>query len=118
MFKGQASEESLKDRRWPRVNDEGTQPGMTRLVAQARGRVQGVSFRDFVAFHARRLGVTGSVRNLPSGTAVEVVAEGERPLLERLLEQVRRGPPGARVQQVEAEWQPARGEFASFRIRY
>ena len=66
--------------------------GQERLVAQAHGRVQGVSFRDFVAYHATRLGVVGYVRNLFGDMSVEVVAEGEHAALERLLEQVRQGP--------------------------
>ena len=90
----------------------------TRLVAEAHGLVQDVHFRDFVVYHARQLGVTGYVRNLPSGTTVEMVAEGERATLERLLEQVRRGPPAARVQRVEVEWLPAQGEFSRFRVRW
>ena len=65
------------------------------LRAVVRGRVQGVFFRDFVRRHADQLNLRGYVRNLPDG-GVEVVAEGERPALERLLEYLKEGPPAAR----------------------
>jgi acylphosphatase len=70
------------------------------------GRVQGVGFRYFTAGQARRLGVRGSVRNLPDGR-VEVVAEGDRAAIEALLAAVRQGPPGAHVRDVRVDWTSA-----------
>lgn len=61
-----------------------------RLEARVTGRVQGVGFRQFVRYHARRLGLTGWVRNEPDGS-VYLVAEGPRELLEQLLDAVRQG---------------------------
>lgn len=87
-----------------------------RLYALARGRVQGVYFRAFVQGHARTLELSGWARNMPDG-AVEVVAEGAREPLDRLLAQVRRGPPGARVDAVEERWMPAEGLDGPFAIR-
>src|SRR3712207_750257 len=54
-----------------------------RIEATVHGRVQGVNFRNFTAREARRLGVSGTVRNLPDGETVAVVAEGSRADLER-----------------------------------
>jgi len=88
-----------------------------RLRAVVRGRVQGVNFRAFTASHARRLGLTGYVRNLPDGTSVEVVAEGPSSALADLLKHLRQGPPLARVDRVETEWGPATGAFPDFRVR-
>ncbi len=88
------------------------------LHALIYGRVQGVFFRDFVSRHARALGLSGYVRNLPQGGAVEVKAEGERPKLDSLLEKLHQGPPGARVDRVDVEWAEYSGSFADFRIRY
>jgi acylphosphatase len=68
------------------------------ISATVYGRVQGVFFRYFVQNAARKLGLTGYVRNLASGDAVEVQAEGMKPHLTELLEQLRIGPPGARRQ--------------------
>lgn len=81
------------------------------------GRVQGVFFRDFARQEARRLGVTGWVANEPDGS-VGVVAQGPRAALEKLLTSLGRGPPSARVTRVESHWEPARGEFSHFRIRF
>jgi acylphosphatase len=91
---------------------------MARLCATVYGRVQGVYFRYFVRNAARRLGLKGYVRNLGSGDAVEVQAEGEKPQLDRLLEQLKTGPPGAQVSRVEMNWSDYSEQFADFRIRY
>ena len=82
------------------------------------GRVQGVFFRAFASREARGLGLGGYVRNLPSGDAVEVVAEGERDKLDRLMESLRVGPWGAVVERVEAAWLEYRGDYAGFSVRY
>jgi acylphosphatase len=81
------------------------------------GRVQGVFYRANTCDEARRLGLTGWVRNLPDGR-VEALVEGEEDRLKRLLDWCRRGPPGATVRGVEIRWEDWRGEFADFRIRY
>lgn len=65
------------------------------------GRVQGVGFRFFVSDAARPLGVTGYARNMESRQHVEVVASGEEVQLAKLLDLVRVGPSGARVDNVE-----------------
>ena len=82
------------------------------------GYVQGVFFRAFTQRQAGQLGLTGYVRNLPDGTAVEVHAEGERKKLERLLDQLKIGPPGARVERVETNWAEYTGSYSGFNIRY
>lgn len=89
-----------------------------RLVANVRGRVQGVGFRWFVQRAAQRLSVTGYVRNLADSRAVEVVAEGPRPQLQDLVATLRAGPPGSYVERVDESWGPATGAFAAFEIRH
>ncbi|MCD6240005.1 acylphosphatase [Candidatus Bathyarchaeota archaeon] len=81
------------------------------------GRVQGVFFRYETRQHARRVGVTGWIRNLPDGR-VEAVFEGEKEAVDYMIEFCRRGPPAARVEKVEVIWEPYKGEFDSFTIRY
>lgn len=88
-----------------------------RLHVTVRGFVQGVGFRYFVIDAARRLGLMGWVRNNRDGS-VEAVAEGSRQALERWLEAVRRGPRGARLTEVEANWGPPTGEFGGFTLRH
>ncbi len=91
---------------------------MARLSATVRGRVQGVFFRYFVYDIAKELGLKGYVSNLPSGDAVEVEAEGDRQELDKLVEQLKTGPPGAWVRKVETNWSGYSGKFRDFRIRY
>jgi acylphosphatase len=88
-----------------------------RLHATVRGRVQMVGFRAFTERRAVMLGLKGYVRNT-FDDAVEVVAEGPRAHLERLLGELRRGPSGAYVAAVDAQWSDATGEFRSFRVTY
>jgi acylphosphatase len=82
-----------------------------------RGRVHGVFFRAFVESWAEELKLTGYVRNRPDGT-VEVMVEGERQKLEKLVEHLKAGPPAARVEEVAAEWAVYTGGFPSFKVMY
>lgn len=66
-----------------------------------RGRVQGVGFRYSTKQEARRLGLSGWVRNCPDYT-VEVTATGKNDLLDAFEQWLHLGPPGARVEQVES----------------
>lgn len=77
--------------------------------------VQGVFFRREISFLARQLGVTGWTRNLSDGS-VEVVAEGDKEAIDKLIQFCRVGPSGARVRNVSVEWEDFKGEFRGFRI--
>lgn len=79
------------------------------------GRVQGVFFRQSTVDQARRLGVTGWVRNLPAGE-VEIMAEGRRRDLEALLDWASHGPRHAQVTGVRQEWGQFTNEFSGFRV--
>ncbi len=91
---------------------------MASLSATVHGRVQGVFFRYFVYDIARGLGLKGYVSNLPSGDAVGVEAEGDKTQLDKLVDQLKIGPPGAWVSRVETNWSGYSGKFRDFRIRY
>jgi len=93
-----------------------TDEGKSRLHAIVEGHVQGVSFRYFVLEQADRLNLTGWTRNMWNGE-VEVVAEGPRQDLEVLLQRLWKGPPMARVDHVNVDWQDYTGEFSGFRVR-
>jgi acylphosphatase len=88
-----------------------------RLFAIVSGRVQLVMFRDFVQRKASALTLTGQVKNLDDGT-VEVIAEGSRQKLERLLAKLHSGSILSQVEEVAVSWQPATGQFAAFSIAY
>ena len=63
------------------------------------GRVQGVGFRDALLREARRLGVTGWVRNRADGS-VEALVQGSPEAVEKIIGWARRGPPAALVTQL------------------
>jgi acylphosphatase len=86
-----------------------------RLHALVEGLVQGVGFRYFVSYYAEELQLTGWVRNLWDGR-VEILAEGTRTVLEKMLEHLQKGPRGAQVSKVDVQWQAATNEFMEFRI--
>ena len=94
--------------------DELKQPSQLRVFVH--GRVQGVFFRDFARINAQRLGLTGWVRNLPDGYTVEILAQGPRSQLEKLLKILRQGPPEARVDKLDAEWGEHTERYGSFRV--
>lgn len=80
------------------------------------GRVQGVLFRSEAQRIASFLGLSGWVRNLTDGR-VEILAEGEKENVEKLIAWAEQGPILARVVKVEVEWREWRGEFQKFEIR-
>ena len=88
------------------------------LFATVHGRVQGVYFRDFVEKHAREMGLAGYVKNLRSGRALEVLAEGEKKKLDELLNYLKSGPARARVEWVDVEWSEYSGSFSRFEVKH
>ncbi len=91
-------------------------PKTTRLHAIVEGHVQGVGFRYFVLNRANELGLKGWVRNTFSGD-VEVVAEGDRSVLDDLLESLQKGPRSSFVSRVRENWEPATDEFTRFDVK-
>jgi len=81
------------------------------------GRVQGVFFRAYTEDEARKHKVAGWVKNRADGS-VEAILEGEGTDVPALIDWCRRGPPHARVTQVEVEWENYAGEFRDFSVRY
>jgi acylphosphatase len=90
-------------------------PERVRVRVRVTGRVQGVCFRASAVDEAERLGVSGFARNLPDGS-VEIEAEGERRLVEAMVEWCRQGPRWARVEQATVEWLVAKGDGGAFHI--
>jgi acylphosphatase len=80
------------------------------------GMVQGVGFRWFTAREAQGLGLSGFVRNLGNGS-VEVEAEGERGIVEELINRLKVGPQSADVQDLQISWQEPLKERPRFEIR-
>jgi len=80
-----------------------------RMRVRVRGRVQGVFFRAEARARAESLGLAGWIRNLPDGR-VEAVFEGEDERVESMVEWCRRGPRGARVDDVDVTWTEVQNE--------
>jgi len=76
------------------------------MALQARltitGRVQGVGYRDWAIDTGQRLGLTGWVRNRRDG-AVEALIVGEDEAVGQMIEACRRGPPLARVDEIDVD---------------
>ena len=80
------------------------------------GLVQGVFFRAWTRDEARRLRVRGWVRNCDDGS-VEAHLEGEDSDVSRLIERMRDGSPGARVDEMEVE-EAGLENFDRFEVRH
>ena len=79
------------------------------------GTVQGVFFRASTRDQALRLGLGGTVRNLPDGR-VEIVAAGPEDKLQQLIAWAKRGPSRARVTDVQIDWEAPHGDWADFQV--
>lgn len=80
------------------------------------GMVQGVGFRYYIYRQANSLGLTGYARNLPTGQ-VEIVASGEKGLIDELVKVARVGPSYASVSDVSLEEIELKEDFKNFGIR-
>ncbi|MEI6305950.1 MAG: acylphosphatase [Methanomicrobiales archaeon] len=89
---------------------------MERITAVAKGQVQGVGYRHFIAGCAQATGVHGYVRNLPDGT-VEMVAESSLASLADFIRMAHaRGDPLIQVEEIVVRNSPATEEFHGFRV--
>lgn len=86
-----------------------------RRIVVARGRVQGVFFRDSTRREAERRGVSGWARNRSDG-AVEAVFEGPEEAVAAMVEFVRGGPGHADVSGVDVRGEQPEG-LSGFSIR-
>ncbi len=80
------------------------------------GEVQDIGFRSFVRWQAKKLNLTGWVRNVPDGR-VEAVLEGEEKNLQEIIKACHEGPPLSRVEDVDVSWLEGTGEFSGFAVK-
>lgn len=92
-------------------------PSSERLVAHVHGRVQGVGYRIYIKEFAVRLGVRGTIKNLPDGS-VEVIAEARPTALDQIEIALHTGSPASQVERVEISREPARGRFKKFVVEW
>jgi acylphosphatase len=79
------------------------------------GRVQGVGYRASTYHVATQLGLKGWVRNCSDGR-VEAVFEGDKEIVDRMIQWCHQGPSAAIVQDVAVTYKPSEG-FKQFEIR-
>ena len=65
------------------------------------GKVQGVFFRESTKGEASKMGIVGTVKNLPNGNQVFIIAQGEEEKLAQLIGWCHQGPQAAVVEKVE-----------------
>ena len=81
------------------------------------GLVQGVGYRYFVTKIARRMELTGWVKNLLSGE-VEIEVEGPKGLVETLIAELKAGNAWAVVRNIEVVWEKFQGKYTGFDIAF
>src|ERR1051326_1271504 len=86
----------------PRRSPDTVEPAPSAVRAVVRGGVQGVGFREATVRVARRHGAMGWVRNADDGSVL-VHAEGSEAAVDELVAFLRKGPRGARDDEVEVE---------------
>jgi len=86
---------------------------MKKIIINVYGYVQGVFFRYTTRKVARKLGLTGLVKNMSDGS-VYIEAEGPEDELLELLEFAKRGPKYAKVEEVKHTFKDAEHKFKGF----
>jgi acylphosphatase len=81
------------------------------------GIVQGVGYRYFVLRLARKMELTGWVRNLPTGE-VEIAIEGLKGLIESFIAELRTGNPYATVRNIDVQWGKYTGQYTGFDVNF
>ena len=87
-----------------------------RAHIRVEGRVQGVGYRANTRRIANHLGLKGWVRNLRDGR-VEILAEGDEEMIDRLIQWCYRGPTGAYVRKVLIEKTESTRDFCDFQVK-
>ncbi|NMR30811.1 acylphosphatase [Crystallibacter degradans] len=95
--------------------DDEAQQDRTRLLAIVSGQVQGVGFRYWTREQAEQLDLHGAAMNQPDGS-VKIVAEGLKAAVEDFLARLDSGNSPGQVQNIDATYSRATGEFTRFGV--
>jgi acylphosphatase len=88
-----------------------------RVHVIVEGRVQGVFFRAYTRNEAIRLGLAGWVKNRHDGS-VEALVEGDKAVVEMMLEWFQQGSPHSKVAKVHVTEETPLDESATFEVHY
>jgi tRNA pseudouridine55 synthase len=86
------------------------------FYAKVYGRVQGLGYRYFAREKAQNLDLFGYVKNLEDGT-VEVLAQGREENLQKLIEELKKGPYLAKVEKIDIIFRKPLEIFRNFEIK-
>jgi len=81
------------------------------------GIVQGVYFRAFVKDRALELDLKGYVKNIDRNK-LEAIIEGHEAKIKKLIELIKKGPPGSEVNEIKVTKQQFQNEFNQFKVKY
>jgi acylphosphatase len=88
----------------------------SRVCLIVRGKVQGVCFRYYTKKKAIEFNLKGYVKNNYDNDTVEIVVEGNKQDIEKLVLWTNNGPSDAKVEKLDITWQEYKNEFDSFEI--
>ena len=88
---------------------------VSEIFLKIYGQVHGVGFRYHAEKTARSLKLAGYVRNANGGT-IEILAQGKKENLEKLITWAGSGPDSASVEKIETEWREPSEIFSDFTI--
>ncbi len=87
-----------------------------RIHCFVKGMVQDGSFSQAVQHAAVHLGVNGIIKHLPD-RRMEIIAEGEKHILEEFLEELRYGEIASHITDIQTTWEEATKEFIGLLVR-
>ena len=90
--------------------------GKVRIHSFIIGIVRDEGFSDTVKRVAQHLGINGQVKHLPD-RRIEIIAEGEKHILEQFLEEIRYGEMTVQIKDIQTTWKEATGGFSGFLLR-
>ena len=87
-----------------------------RIHSFIKGTIRNGGFSEAVQKVAQHMAINGKMKHLPD-RRVELIAEGEKPILEKFLEEIRYGEVAALITDIQTTWEEATGEFSGFLVR-
>lgn len=89
-----------------------------------KGDVIGVGFRAWTKIKAKIIGVKGWIKNVYNkpeifgpGGGVEAIFQGDEIKIDKIIVEVKNGPPISNVEEVEMFWEKPKEVFEEFEIR-
>ena len=89
---------------------------MKRAHIIVTGLVHGVGYRSYTKNYAKQLELKGFVRNVRDNK-IEIVVEGYEKGINTFLQILRKGSWGAKVEDIEIDWENPTNEFQDFEIK-